>query len=237
YSAIIDVRSPSEYQDDHIPGSINLPVLSDEQRHEVGRKLHRADHFAGRRLGASLISNNIATIIQNYFMDKPKDWRPLIYCWRGGQRSNSLAYVLAMVIGYRVCVLDRGYLTYRNHIISQISSFSDCIKAKVITGPTGCGKTKLLHFLSSCGEQILDLEGLANHKGGSILGGIDLPQPPQKLFETRIAQVMRTFDFNRTVWIEDEAATIGKLHIPRKLWEAMLSSPRYFVRLPFNERV
>jgi tRNA 2-selenouridine synthase len=221
YACVIDVRSPSEYADDHIPNSINLPVLTDQQRHEVGLAHKEHGAFVGSRLGAPFVSANIASHLTNVLNDKPRDWRPLVYCWRGGQRSNSLATVLARV-GWQTDLLEGGYRAYRRSIIQFLEHLPP-LDFRVVTGRTGSAKSRLLSTLSARGQQVLDLEGLAQHKG-SVLG--DLPhesQPSQRLFESRLAAALAKFDFARPVYVESESKKIGKVHIPDPLMKNIRS--------------
>jgi tRNA 2-selenouridine synthase len=215
YSAIIDVRTPAEFAVDHVPGAINLPVLSDLERHQVGL-LFASEHFQGRKLGAQLISANIAQLLAAHFADKPSAYCPLIYCWRGGQRSNSLAHVLCEV-GFRCSVLQGGYRAFRRSVVRLISRAPSSLNFRVITGPTGSGKTALLHYLLRKGHQILDLEALANHRG-SVLGATATAQPSQKAFESLLALALLSLRPDSPVFVEDEAPYIGALHIPSPLW-------------------
>lgn len=212
YDVVIDVRSPSEYADDHLPNSINLPVLSDQQRHEVGLAHKEQGAFAGSRLGAPMVSANIASLMQTHLADKPRDWKPLVYCWRGGQRSNSLATVLARV-GWHTDLLEGGYRAYRRAVIQYLEQAPN-FDFRVVTGRTGSAKSRLLQTLNQQGEQVLDLEALAQHKG-SVLGDLpNEPQPSQRLFESRLAAVIAKFDTTRPVYVESESKKVGKVHIP-----------------------
>ena len=234
FSAIIDVRTPSEFADDHIPGAVNYPVLNDTERHAVGLT-YKETHFEGRRLGAQLISANIAQILAVHLAREPAGFSPLIYCWRGGKRSNSLAHVLSE-IGFRTSVLDGGYRAYRRSVVKTIADVPSTLTFRVITGPTGSGKTALLHYLRRQGQQILDLEALANHRG-SILGATDTSQPSQKAFESALAVQLLGLRPQRPVYVEDEAAFIGSLHIPAPLWHSLLMAPRYALEVPLSVRV
>jgi tRNA 2-selenouridine synthase len=215
YSAIIDVRTPAEFAVDHVPGALNLPVLSDLERHRVGL-LFASAHFEGRKLGAQLISANIAQLFAAHFADKPSTYCPLIYCWRGGQRSNSLAHVLCEV-GFRCSVLQGGYRAFRRSVVRLIARAPSSLNFRVMTGPTGSGKTALLHYLLRKGHQVLDLEALANHRG-SVLGATATAQPSQKAFESLLAQALLSLKPDSPVFVEDEASFIGALHIPSPLW-------------------
>lgn len=235
---VIDVRTPEEYCEDHIPGAINLPVLTNDERHQVGSE-YADNSFMARRMGASLISNNIGAIIRKHFFDKPKNYSCMIYCWRGGQRSKSIAMVLTL-IGYDVKFLSGGYKTYRKEVMSQLSEIPSKFNYNVIGGMTGCGKTLLLDQLRKAGEQVLDLEGLANHKG-SVLGitSEDEAQPSTKMFESRLLQQFHTFDPSLPVWVESEGRVIGNLQIPNCVFRHIESNilNLYTLQAPFPSRV
>ncbi len=219
FDTIIDVRSPSEYQEDHIPGSINLPVLNDLERHEVGLK-HKTDGaFAGSLLGAPFVARNIANYLQGVLLDKPRQWKPLVYCWRGGQRSNSLATILARV-GWQTQIIEGGYKAYRRFVVDYLAN-PPAVQFIVIAGRTGTAKSLVLHELAKAGEQVLDLEGLALHKG-SVLGSLpNIEQPSQKQFESLLYHHLHHFDLTRPVYVESESKKVGKVHIPDALMAAI----------------
>lgn len=232
---VIDARSPSEFAEDHIPGAINLPVLDNMQRHEVGI-MYKEDAFEAKKTGASMVAVNIARHINGHFSAKPGGYMPLVYCWRGGSRSASMAVVLAQ-IGWRVKLLDGGYKNYRTEVRSTLEDLPPKFDLRVISGMTGVGKTALLHHLREKGEQVIDLEGLANHRG-STLGAADLPpQPTQKFFESLLVDTMRRFDVSRPVFIEAESSKVGDIQVPGQLFGAMKRAPRILVTLPVHERV
>lgn len=191
YDEVIDARSPGEFAEDHVPGAVNLPVLSDPERAEVGTIYHQVGAFEARRIGAGLVSQNIAQHLAGHLADRRKDYRPLLYCWHGEMRSHSFATVLAAV-GWRVTVLAGGYKTYRAHVVRELDAVPRLFAYRLIAGDTGCGKTRLLHHLARRGAQVLDLEGLVGHRG-SILGSVG-PQPPQRLFESRLLAAFDRFD-------------------------------------------
>jgi tRNA 2-selenouridine synthase len=234
YDDVIDVRSPVEFAEDRIPGAVNLPVLTDAERVEVGTIYRVEGAFAARKLGASHVSTNIGRHLREFFASKSKDYKPLIYCWRGGQRSASLAIVLAQ-IGWRVTVLRGGYKTYREHVRRELEILPPRFEYRLLSGATGTGKTRLLQALARRGAQVLDLEGLARHRG-SLLGG-DGPQPTQKLFESLLCEALPRFDAARPVWIEAESNRIGNIHLPASLWNAMRSSSGIELRTPLTARV
>ena len=223
FDAIIDVRTPLEYQQDHIPGAINLPVLSNEERVTVGT-LHRTDAFEARRLGAAMISHNIARLLEGSLAQSPKSWRPVVYCWRGGQRSGALAHILAQV-GWPAHQLEGGYKAWRRNLLAELSVRPGELRFLVVTGLTGCGKTEVLQAAAQQGAQVLDLEALARHRG-SLLGELpDQAQPSQKAFEREIWLRLRGFDSRSPVLVEAESRKIGHLHVPASLIETMRRSP------------
>ncbi len=223
YDEIIDVRSPSEFAEDHIPGAINCPVLDDEQRAFIGTMYKQVSAFEANKHGAVLIARAIAHHLETRFIDRPPNWRPLIYCWRGGNRSGAMTTIFRAV-GWKAGQLEGGYKAWRNHVIEQLQQLPARLTFTVISGPTGSGKSRLLHALADAGEQVLDLEGLAAHKG-SVLGRLpDITQPSQKSFETRICQILRQFTPLRPVYVEAESRKIGSLHLPEGLIEQIRQS-------------
>ena len=237
YSEIIDVRSPAEYEQDHIPGAINLPVLDDLQRTEVGI-LYKENSFEARRLGASLISANISRHIQENMMDHGKDYQPLLYCWRGGMRSRSFTFILKS-IGWDATVIHGGYRAFRKHIVAETQDVfeSNELNLHVLSGLTGVGKTRLLKAIERQGGQVLDLEGLANHKG-SLLGATpESAQPSQKNFETLLWHKMQRFDLSKPIFTEAESNRIGSIHCPTSLWQTLKRSRVINVKLSIEERI
>jgi len=234
FDDILDVRSPGEFAEDHIPGAINLPVLDDAQRAEVGTIYKQVTAFAAKKIGAGHISANIATHLATHLKDKAKAYRPLVYCWRGGMRSDSFCHVLAQ-IGWRVTVLEGGYKTYRERVRVELDEAPPRFTLKLIAGATGSAKTRVLHRLAERGEQILDLEGLANHRG-SLLGNVG-PQPTQKHFESRLIAAFDGLDPARPVWVEAESHKIGSLQIPPVLWVRMRLSAGVEIAMPIKGRV
>ena len=235
FDAIIDVRSESEYALDHIPGAINCPVLDDQQRIEVGTMYAQVNSFEAKKVGAAMVSHNIARHIETLWLDKPRDWKPLIYCWRGGNRSGSMAHVLAK-IGWPAIQLDGGYKAYRAHVSSALAD-PPKLKFQVICGTTGSGKSRLLEVLDSIGAQVLDLEQLAAHRG-SVLGHLPTqPQPSQKKFETLIWDKLRRLDPSRPVFVESESKKVGNLRVPDAVMEQMRQSPCISLTLSRPNRV
>ncbi len=236
FDEVIDVRSESEFADDHIPGAVNCPVLNDAQRIEVGTIYKQASSFDAKKIGAALVSENIARHLRERFHDKPRDWRPLVYCWRGGGRSGALAHVLTQ-IGWRAGRLDGGYKAYRRAVIDDLAVLPHKFTWRVVCGMTGTGKSRFLRALDAAGAQVLDLEALAAHRG-SVLGNLPgAPQPPQKLFESRVWHALRGFDPLRPVYVEAESKKIGMLRVPDALIAAMWGSETMVLEAEVPTRV
>lgn len=224
FDEIVDVRSPAEYAEDHIPGAISAPVLDDEQRAEVGTLYTQVSPFAAKKHGAVLIARNIAHHLDNLFSDKPKQWKVLVYCWRGGQRSGAFVTWLRM-IGWDAHQLAGGYKQFRHHVIDTLQTVVPQLKLRMVCGATGSAKTRVLEALARHGAQVLDLEDLAAHKG-SVLGALpNRPQPTQKAFETGLYDRIRRFDPARTVYVEAESRKIGRVQVPDPLLDAMRAAP------------
>ncbi|HOY34161.1 tRNA 2-selenouridine(34) synthase MnmH [Piscinibacter sp.] len=237
FDAVIDARSQSEYAEDRLPGAINWPTLNDAERALIGTEYKQVSPFTARKRGAVLAARNIAAHIEREGMDKPKDWTPLVYCWRGGQRSGALATVLS-AIGFRVHLLEGGYREYRRAVIAALEALPQRFDFRVVCGTTGSGKSRLLqHLAESGGVQVLDLELLANHRG-SVLGLVPgSPQPGQKQFESRVWDALRRFDPARPVIVESESKKVGDLRVPEKLIERMRASPCIRLELSLEGRV
>ncbi|WP_397532939.1 tRNA 2-selenouridine(34) synthase MnmH [Roseateles sp.] len=236
FDAVIDVRSPSEFAEDHLPGALNWPVLDDEQRRLVGT-LYKSSPFEARKIGAALVARNIAKHLDAHAQELPKSWRPLVYCWRGGQRSGAMSWFLGQ-IGFRSRQLQGGYKAYRAQVRLDLENLPARLRYRVICGRTGSGKTRLLKALEVEGAQVLDLEGLACHRG-SVLGALpEQPQPSQKRFDSLLWSRMRSLDPERPVFVESESRKIGQLRVPESLHERMrASSTCIWVDLPEAERV
>ena len=237
FDTIIDARSPAEFAEDHLPGAVNWPSLDDEERRIVGTLYVQDSPLAARKLGAMLVSRNIARHLERWVQDKPREWQPLVYCWRGGQRSGALSLVLDQ-IGFRTAKVDGGYKAFRARVRDDLQSLPQRFDFRVLTGRTGSGKTRLLHALAAEGAQVLDLEGLALHRG-SVLGGLpDRPQPAQKRFDTLLWQALQRLDPARPVFVESESRKIGTLLVPDALINHMHRHGRCIsVLLPDAERV
>jgi len=235
FDAIIDVRSPSEFAEDHIPGAINLPVLDDAQRAEVGTIYVQDSRFRANRIGAAYVATNIARHLKTALADWAPAMRPLIYCWRGGNRSQAMATILQRV-GWRTAVLDGGYRTYRRHVQDALYEQACGLDLVILDGDTGSAKTELLGRLGARGVQVLDLEAIAGHRG-SLFGGLpDRPQPSQKMFESRLLEAIQVLDPARPVVVEAESSKIGDRMIPPALWRAMQPAPRIEIDVPRSAR-
>ena len=227
FDDVIDVRSPSEFAEDHLPGAISLPVLSDEERARVGTIYVQEDRFRARRIGAALVARNAAAHIEERLADRGGGWRPLVYCWRGGQRSGAFASILDQ-IGWRVGVLGGGYRTWRRLVSGLLYDGALPHRLVVLDGNTGSAKTDILNAVARLGGQVVDLEGLAGHRG-SALGAVAGGQPSQKAFETRLAAALCALDPARPVLVEAESSKIGERMVPPALWKAMRAAPRIAV--------
>jgi tRNA 2-selenouridine synthase len=236
FDEIIDARSPSEFEEDHIPGAINLPVLDNDERARVGTIYKQVSPFEAKRLGAALVSRNIARHLETFLADKAKKYRPLVYCWRGGSRSGSLTHVLRS-IGWQAAQLEGGYKTYRAAVLADLDVLPERLRFIVVCGPTGVGKSRFLRALTDLGAQVLDLEELAAHMG-SVLGAYPTrPQPGQKLFDSLVWDHLRRFDPVRPVYVESESKRIGNLHTPEILLRRMRASECINLAAPVPVRV
>lgn len=223
FDTIIDARSPAEFELDHIPGAINCPVLDNEERHIVGTLYKQTGAFEARRVGGAMVAANLARHLREQFADRPPGWKPLVYCWRGGLRSGSMTTWLRMV-GWDAQQLAGGYKSWRRHVIEVIETLAPRLPLVVICGATGSAKTRVLHALAELGEQTLDIEGLARHKG-SLLGALpDTPQPSQTAFETALVDAIEGIDPSRPLYVEGESARIGQINVPVPLVTRMRDS-------------
>jgi len=233
YDTVIDVRSPSEFSEDHVPGAINLPVLSDEERARVGTIYVQDSPFLARKIGAALVARNAAAHIEGPLSGHEGGWRPLVYCWRGGQRSGSFTSILTQ-IGWRAETLTGGYQSYRRLVVEKLYKSPFPTEVILLDGNTGTAKTELLGLLKARGQQVIDLEGLANHRG-SALGGMGA-QPSQKGFESALAAEVACLDPTRPVVIEAESSKVGALNVPPRVFEAMKVAQRMHVAAPVTTR-
>ena len=236
FDAIIDARSEDEFALDHLPGAVNWPTLNNSERHEIGTIYKQVNPFEARKRGGAIAARNIACHIEAHVLDKPRDWKPLVYCWRGGQRSGSLALVLGQ-IGFRVGVVEGGYKAFRAALVADTARRAAGLNFHVVCGTTGSGKTRLLHALQRQGAQVLDLEALACHRS-SVLGAISgQAQPSQKGFDTRVWDVLRRFDPARPVYVESESRKVGNVAVPVALMDAMRAGTCLNLVLDDTQRV
>jgi len=234
FDTIIDVRSPSEFAEDHLPGAMNLPVLDDAERARVGTIYKQQSPFLARKIGAALVARNAASHIEGPLADQGGGWRPLVYCWRGGQRSGSFATILSQV-GWRTTLVEGGYKAWRTLVVRALTETPVSAPFVVLDGNTGTAKTAILNRLATLGHQVIDLEALANHRG-SLFGHRPGGQPSQKAFEGRLAMALMALDPARPVLVEAESSRIGDLALPKVLWQAMGAAPRLVLTVPLSER-
>jgi tRNA 2-selenouridine synthase len=236
FDEIVDVRTPLEFAEDHIPGALNAPVLSNEERVIVGTMYKQVSPFEATRVGAAMVARNIAQHLDTTFADRPRNWRPLIYCWRGGKRSGSMTTWFNL-IGWQARQLDGGYKVYRRSVVETLASLPGQFDYVALTGPTGSGKTRLLQALREAGAQVLDLEALACHRG-SLLGALpDQPQPAQKAFDTALVAQLSRFDTRRPVFVEAESRRIGSITLPETLLERFHRGACVEVEATHEERI
>lgn len=234
FDDIIDVRSPSEFAEDHLPGAINLPVLDDAERAQVGTIYKQVAPFDARKIGAAMVAANAARHVSGPLADRSGGWRPLVYCWRGGQRSGFFTSFLSQ-IGWRAEVVEGGYKSWRRLVVDRVQNQPVASPAIVLDGNTGSAKTAILHRLAARGWQVIDLEGLAHHRG-SLFGGRAGGQPSQKMFEGRLALAVEALDPARPVLLEAESSRIGKITIPKSIWKAICEAPRLRLDVPLALR-
>ncbi len=236
FSDVIDARSEGEFAEDHLPGAINWPSLNNDERKLVGTEYKQISAFDAKKRGAALVAKNIATHLERDVVSKPRDWQPLVYCWRGGKRSGSLALILDQ-IGFNVTLVDGGYKAFRAALVADLPQLAAQFDYRVVCGTTGSGKTRLLQALAAQGAQVLDLEALANHRS-SVLGVIPgLPQPTQKAYDSLIWAALKSFDAARPLYIESESKKVGNVAIPEGLITAMRAAPCLQLDLGEDERV
>ena len=236
FDTIIDARTEDEHALDHVPGALNWPTLNNAERITIGTMYKQVNAFEAKKRGAALSARNIAAHIERDVIDKPRDWKPLVYCWRGGNRSGALATILG-AIGFQVTLIEGGYKAWRAALVESLPGLATRLHYRVVCGPTGSGKTRLLQSLAAQGAQVLDLEALANHRS-SVLGHIPgVPQPSQKRFDSLIWDALRHFDPARPVYVESESKKVGNVRVPDALIDAMRESPCIDLRLSDEERV
>jgi tRNA 2-selenouridine synthase len=236
FDTVIDARTPSEYALDHIPGAVNAPVLDDAQRAEVGTLYKQVSPFEAKKVGGALVAKNVARHLETIFKNAPKDWKPLVYCWRGGKRSGAMAHILREV-GWDARTLPGGYRAYRRWVVEQLAELPEKFAFRVVHGPTGSGKSRFLAALARAGAQALDLEALAAHRG-SVLGALpQQPQPSQKWFESQLLAALQALDPAKPVYVEGESKKIGELQVPEALMGRMRSSPCILLETNLESRV
>jgi tRNA 2-selenouridine synthase len=236
FDAVIDARSPGEYALDHLPGAHNWPTLNDDERQTVGTLYKQVGSFEAKKLGAGMAASNIGRHVATHVLDRPKNWKPLLYCWRGGKRSGSLALVLDQ-IGFQVNLLEGGYKAFRAALVDDIERLSLLFDFRVVCGTTGCGKTRLLHAIGRQGGQVLDLEALARHRS-SVLGLMPgETQPTQKAFDTALWNALRQLDPARPVYVESESKKVGNVAVPLALMERIRVSTCLTIDLPLSHRI
>ncbi len=236
FDTVIDARSEGEFAEDHLSDAINWPTLNNDERRDIGTLYKQVNAFEAKKRGAAIAARNIAAHIEREVIDKPKDWKPLTYCWRGGQRSGALSLILSQ-IGFRVTLVEGGYKAFRAAVVQDIPRLVQSLNFRIVCGTTGSGKTRLLQALATQGAQVIDLEALAKHRS-SVLGAIPgQAQPTQKRFDTLIWETLRHFDSARPVFIESESKKVGNVVVPLSLVEAMRKSPCLNLVLPDAQRV
>jgi tRNA 2-selenouridine synthase len=235
FDEIIDVRTPLEFAEDHLPGAINAPVLSNEQRVVIGT-LYREAPFEATRLGAAMVARNIAHHLDTLFAGKPRQWRPLVYCWRGGKRSGAVTAWFNL-IGWRARQLDGGYKNYRRWVLDALERLPRQFEYQVLVGHTGTGKTRLLQALAQAGAQTLDLECLSRHRGSLLGAWPGQPQPSQKAFDSALAAALAPFDPARPLFVEAESLRIGRITLPKSLLESFHRGACIKVNASLDERI
>ncbi len=236
FDLVIDVRSPAEFALDHIPDAVNFPVLSNDERTQIGTLYKQVSPFAAKKLGAALVSKNIAEHIEKHLLELPREWRPLIYCWRGGERSGAFTHILNR-IGWKAMQLESGYQGFRRTVIDGLEQAASTFTFQVICGMTGSGKTRVLQEVGQLGHQILDLEGLAVHRGSVLGNEPNIDQPSQKGFETALWNALRKLDPAKPVVVESESKKVGGLHIPDTLMEKIRNGACIELRSSTQTRV
>ncbi|GAB3576165.1 tRNA 2-selenouridine(34) synthase MnmH [Spirosoma luteolum] len=230
---VIDVRSPGEYNHAHLPGAVNIPLFDNDERAQVGTKYKNAGKDAAVLLGLSLVGPKLADFVKASKKLNPRQKEVLVHCWRGGMRSGSFAWLLNTA-GITARTLVGGYKAYRNAVLA---AFAEPRTLLILGGKTGSGKTDILHELARQGEQIIDLEQLAHHKGSSYGAIGQQPQPSTEQFENQLYAHWRQCDPTRRIWLEDESRSVGSCFIPMPLWLQMRAAPVAFVDVPKPVRV
>jgi len=233
---IIDVRSPTEYEEDHIAGAINLPVLNDDEYSHIGKVYKNNSAFEAARLGSAKVSKNISEYLEDFFSGVDKKAEMIFYCARGGKRSRAFATVCKMV-GWDPQIIEGGYKSYRQHVVSTTKRIASDLSVIILAGKTGVGKTDILKFLKSKGEAVIDLEALANHRGSVLGSSPTREQPKQKFFESQLYITLQKLSSKCPVFVEAESNKIGNLFIPNELWRTMQRSPTIMIENNVENRV
>lgn len=230
---LFDVRTPAEFAKGHIPNAVSLPLFSDEERVVVGTIYKKENPKQALLKGLEFVGPKMRVLIEE--VEKITDSKTVaVHCWRGGKRSGSVGWLLGMA-GLEVKTISGGYKAYRNYVLNQFKE--QPLKLLVLGGKTGCGKTKILHALKAQGEQIIDLEGLAHHKG-SAFGFIgEAPAPSVEQFENNLFEALSKLDLTRRIWVENESKRIGRVLIPDGFWQQLKASPLINMELPFEVRL
>ena len=230
---VIDVRSPGEFAHAHLPGAVNIPLFDNEERALVGTKYKQVGKDAAVLLGLDLIGTKMSGFVRQARKLNPTNKEVLVHCWRGGMRSGSFAWLLNTA-GIRATTLEGGYKAYRNTVLA---AFAEPRNLFILGGKTGSGKTDILKQLAKQGQQIIDLEGLAHHKGSSYGAIGQLPQPSTEQFENVLFGAWRKLDPDKRIWLEDESRNVGSCYVPMPLWLQMRAAPVAFVDMPKPVRV
>lgn len=229
---VMDVRSPSEFNQGHIPGALNIPLFDDEERRVVGTTYKQINRESAMYRGLEFAGAKLASLAREGVRATGREKKLLIHCWRGGMRSASMAWLFE-TMGIRCILLEGGYKSYRRYIHSLMAG---SLNLRVIGGKTGSGKTEILLQLKAMGEQIIDLEDLAHHKG-SAFGALGEPdQPTTEQFENNLGRMITDLDPGKITWVEDESRNIGKCVIPGDLYEQMRLSETLFLDIPRESR-
>ncbi len=228
----LDVRSEGEYNHGHILHATNLPLFTNEERKIVGTIYKQQSKNEAILSGLDIVGKKMADFVR-FVQPLIKDNKVFVHCWRGGMRSGSMAWLLNL-FGYEVFVLTGGYKAYRRYVLE---TFLAKFRFIVIGGHTGSGKTKMLQHLKEQGEQVIDLEGLANHKGSAFGALGQLPQPSTEYFENRMAEELRTYNPDKVIWLEDESRTIGKVFLDINFWNQLRLSPLYVLEVAIEVRI
>ncbi len=229
---LLDARSESEYKQGHIPGAVNLPLLNDEHRVLVGTTYKQKGREAAVLQGFDLVGDKFGDFARKA-IELSEDKHAMLYCWRGGMRSNIMSWILSMA-GFKITLLKGGYKTFRRWTVDQ---FNHQKKIVVVGGRTGTGKTDVLKLLKEKGEQVIDLEGLANHKGSAFGAMGEKPQPRTEHFENQLAMEWNSMDDNKILWLENESNTIGSVQVPAMIYEMMRTAPVVELKVDLERRI